>query len=149
MGQNVKLFFERGICPFFPKHHGYAFIFMVLACLLANATGTRDLPIKPGYKSVPSFQVSGDQAKCLNLLSGMNSCTSDIVDFFSDRLTNLGPGCCSSISTITKNCLPAHSLHLVSHQSCTTNCKNTVMQCLVLLQLLLLAQKLHLLIIRQ
>ncbi|XP_050288868.1 egg cell-secreted protein 1.2-like [Quercus robur] len=84
-----------------------AFIFMVLACLLANATGTRDLPIKPGYKSVSSFQVSGDQAKCLNLLSGMNSCTSDIVDFFSDRLTNLGPSCCSSISTITKNCLPS------------------------------------------
>ena len=53
------------------------------------------------------FQVSGDQAKCLNLLSGMNSCTSDIVDFLSDRLTNLGPGCCGSISTITKNCLPS------------------------------------------
>ncbi|KAK9999276.1 hypothetical protein SO802_018879 [Lithocarpus litseifolius] len=50
---------------------------------------------------------SGDQAKCLNLLSGVNSCTSDIVDFFSDRLTNLGPGCCGSISTITKNCLPS------------------------------------------
>ena len=83
------------------------FIFMVLACLLANATGTRDLPIKPGYKSESSFQVSGDQAKCLNLLSGMNPCTSDIVDFFSDRLTNLiGPGCCGySISTITKNYL--------------------------------------------
>uniref|UniRef100_A0A7N2KMQ7 Prolamin-like domain-containing protein n=1 Tax=Quercus lobata TaxID=97700 RepID=A0A7N2KMQ7_QUELO len=31
------------------------------------------------------FQVSGDQAK----------------------LTNLGPGCCGSISTITKNCLPS------------------------------------------
>nr|XP_023885713.1 egg cell-secreted protein 1.2-like [Quercus suber] len=61
------------------------FIFMVVACLLANETGTRDLPIKPGYKSVSSFQVSGDQAK----------------------LTDLGPGCCGSISTITKICLPS------------------------------------------
>lgn len=80
---------------------------MVLACLLANAIGTKDLPISPGYESVSSFQISGDQVKCLNLLSGMNSCTSDIVDFFSDRLTNLGPGCCSFIFSISKNCLPS------------------------------------------
>ncbi|KAK9999278.1 hypothetical protein SO802_018881 [Lithocarpus litseifolius] len=48
------------------------FILLVLSCLLANATGTRDLPIKPEYE-----------------------------------FTNIGPGCCSSISSISKNCWPS------------------------------------------
>jgi hypothetical protein len=58
-----------------------AFILLVLACLLANATATMDLPIKPGYEVVLTFQVNGDQASCLKLLSDMRSCSNGIAGF--------------------------------------------------------------------
>ena len=84
------------------------FILLVLiACLLANETGARDLPIKPGYKTASTFQIDGAQATCLHLLMGMNYCTSEIVDFFSGSQSNIGSGCCRSISSISKNCWPS------------------------------------------
>ena len=66
-----KLFFISPFLLHCKKAHQYAkantlamnnvFILLVLSCLLTNATGTGDLPIKPGYEFVPSFQISGGQ----------------------------------------------------------------------------------------
>jgi hypothetical protein len=63
--------------------------------------------MKPGYKTVSTFQTNGAQVTCLHLLMGMNSCTSEIADFFSERQSNIGSGCCRSISSISKNCWPS------------------------------------------
>jgi hypothetical protein len=82
------------------------FILFLLACLLANATATMDLPIKPGYKVVSTFQVSGDQANCLKLLSDMRPCSNGIVGFLLKTQNSLHPDCCSAISTLSNNCLP-------------------------------------------
>lgn len=81
------------------------FILLLLACLLANATATTDLPIKPGYEVVSTFQVNGDQANCLKLLANMRSCSNGIAGFLLKTQNNLNPECCHAISTLTNNCL--------------------------------------------
>jgi hypothetical protein len=62
--------------------------------------------INPGYKVVSTFQVSGDQANCLKLLSDMRPCSNDIVGFLLKTQNNLHPDCCRAISTLSNNCLP-------------------------------------------
>jgi len=81
-------------------------ILLLLACILANATTTTDLLIKPGYKVVSTFQVSGDQANCLKLLFDMRPCSNGIIGFLLKTQNNLHPDCCRAISTLSNNCLP-------------------------------------------
>ncbi|KAE7998237.1 hypothetical protein FH972_002802 [Carpinus fangiana] len=82
------------------------FIILLLACLLANVTATADLPIKPGYKVVSTFHVSGDQVDCLKLLADMRSCSNGIVGFLRKTQNSFHPDCCHFISTLNNNCSP-------------------------------------------
>ena len=84
------------------------FILLVLACLLANATGTRDLPIKLGNEDLAIFNIGGNQINCLNSFIDLTFCSNEIVGLFLEKHTDdLSSGGCGSISDIMKNCLPS------------------------------------------
>lgn len=122
------------------------FILLLLACLLANATATTDLPIKPGYEVVSTFQVNGDQANCLKLLANMRSCSNGIAGFLLKTQNNLNPECVMPFPPSPIIAWLPRSNHLVSPQRYTPHFKAIVTLLLVLLQLLLLARILLLLI---
>ncbi|GLT44053.1 hypothetical protein SLA2020_179710 [Shorea laevis] len=86
-----------------------SFLFLALAAvLLASATSTRDLiPIKPGQDLAARLESSGGLVECWNALMELKSCTNEIVLFFINGETSIGPGCCHSIEIITRNCWPA------------------------------------------
>ncbi|KAL3527928.1 hypothetical protein ACH5RR_012584 [Cinchona calisaya] len=49
---------------------------------------------------------NGSVLDCLNALTEIKSCTNEIVVFFANGKTDIGPECCKSITVITHNCWP-------------------------------------------
>ncbi|KAL4633599.1 hypothetical protein ACB092_04G133800 [Castanea dentata] len=86
------------------------FMFLSLACLLAvtNVTATRDLYIKPGHRLATRLEASGEGlVPCWNALWELKSCSNEIVVFFLNGQTDIGPDCCRAITIITHHCWPA------------------------------------------
>ncbi|KAK9282792.1 hypothetical protein L1049_011013 [Liquidambar formosana] len=73
---------------------------------MANATATRELPIKPGFNLGARLEASGGMVDCWNALLELKSCTNEIVVFFMNGQADIGPGCCRAITMITHNCWP-------------------------------------------
>lgn len=80
-------------------------------CLLAMTqlvTAARDVPIKPGHMLAARLETSSEGLiPCWNALMELKSCSNEIVLFFLNGQTNIGPDCCRAISIITHNCWPA------------------------------------------
>ncbi|KAJ0096905.1 hypothetical protein Patl1_27714 [Pistacia atlantica] len=89
---------------------------LALSCLMAYATASRDLPIKPGYNLAARLEAaaaassSGSLAECVNALWELKSCTNEIAIFFLSGQASIGPECCRAIGVITRNCWPANAM---------------------------------------
>ncbi|KAF5727687.1 hypothetical protein HS088_TW22G01384 [Tripterygium wilfordii] len=84
-------------------------IVLAFVCWISNAFATRDhqLHVKPGENLKARLEASGGLVECWNALMELKSCSNEIVLFFLNGETDLGPDCCSAIEVITKNCWPA------------------------------------------
>ena len=85
------------------------FLLLVLVCLLASVTAARELSSysKPGQTLAARLEASGGLVECWNALNELKSCTNEIVLFFVNGQTDIGPDCCRAIEVITRNCWPA------------------------------------------
>ena len=86
------------------------FMLVTLACLLAVTnviTATRDLYIKPGHRLASRLETNEGLVPCWNALLELKSCSNEIVDFFLNGQTDIGPDCCRAITIITHHCWPA------------------------------------------
>ncbi|KAB2008657.1 hypothetical protein ERO13_D10G105500v2 [Gossypium hirsutum] len=81
----------------------YLFHVLVLVYVLATVTAARQLPIssKPGR-----LEENGGLAECWNALNELKSCTDEIILFFVNGQTDIGPECCGGIEVITRKCWP-------------------------------------------
>ncbi|GAV60767.1 Prolamin_like domain-containing protein, partial [Cephalotus follicularis] len=80
--------------------------YVMLLCLIATSTATRDVPIEPGYFKGVRLEDSGGLVECWNALMELKSCTNEIVLFFINGQATIGPDCCGAIGTITRRCWP-------------------------------------------
>ncbi|KAM4117337.1 hypothetical protein ACJW30_02G116200 [Castanea mollissima] len=85
------------------------FMLFSLACVLAvtNVTALRDLYIKPGHRLAARLETSEGLVPCWNALLELKSCSNEIVIFFLNGQTDIGPDCCRAITIITHSCWPA------------------------------------------
>ena len=77
---------------------------------IANATSRNDHlnnNMKLSYNLTTRLEVSEGLTKCWNVLMELKSCSNEIVIFFLNSQTYIGPDCCSAIDIITCNCWPA------------------------------------------
>ncbi|KAF5745172.1 egg cell-secreted protein 1.4 [Tripterygium wilfordii] len=84
-------------------------VLIVLAFLglISNAVATRELYVKPEDNLEARLEASGGLVECWNALMEMKSCSNEIVLFFLNGETDIGPECCRAIDIVTKNCWPA------------------------------------------
>ncbi|KAL5555782.1 hypothetical protein UlMin_038018 [Ulmus minor] len=86
-----------------------AFLFVTLAWLILNnptTEATRTLLSKDIVSRLEGASGEGGLADCWGALVQLKSCTNEIVLFFLNGDTNLGPGCCRAIGFITRSCWP-------------------------------------------
>lgn len=88
-----------------------AFRNVFLVCLLASVSvsAARELSSnsKPVHTLAARLDASGGLVECWNALNELKSCTNEIVLFFVNGQTDIGPDCCRAIEVITRNCWPA------------------------------------------
>ncbi|GAY36799.1 hypothetical protein CUMW_024640 [Citrus unshiu] len=63
--------------------------------------------MKSGYDLATILEVSGGLMECWNTLMVLKLCSNEIVIFFLNSQTDIGPDCCRAIDIITRNCWPA------------------------------------------
>lgn len=81
---------------------------VALSCLIPNACASRELPMKPvGVDLAARLRKSGGLVECWNALLELRSCTNEIIIFFLNGQTDIGPDCCKAIDIITRNCWPS------------------------------------------
>jgi hypothetical protein len=85
------------------------FISLVLiSCLLANATATRDLAVKSESNAPATAETnSGGLFNCFIALMGFQFCSNNIFLTPSRGNANLSPVCCHAITTIANKCWPS------------------------------------------
>jgi hypothetical protein len=85
------------------------FISLVLiSCLLANATATRDLAVKSESNAPATAETnSGGMFNCFIALMGFQFCSNNIFLTPSRGNANLSPVCCHAITTIANKCWPS------------------------------------------
>lgn len=73
-----------------------------------TTTATRNVAaVKPGFNLAERIKTSGETVDCWSALLELKSCSNEIVLFFLNGQTDIGPDCCRSIGIITRNCWPA------------------------------------------
>ncbi|KAK8586709.1 hypothetical protein V6N12_021238 [Hibiscus sabdariffa] len=86
------------------------FLVVMLVCFLANAAAARGVTwsmySQPGHNLAARLQASGGLVECWNALNELKSCTNEIVLYFVNGQTDIGPDCCRTIGIITRNCWP-------------------------------------------
>ncbi|KAK8710017.1 hypothetical protein V6N13_145361 [Hibiscus sabdariffa] len=87
------------------------FLVVMLVCFVANAAAargvSRSMYSKPGHNLAARLQASGGLFECWNALNELKSCTNEIVLYFVNGQTDIGPDCCRAIGIITQHCWPA------------------------------------------
>ncbi|XP_030516277.2 egg cell-secreted protein 1.3-like [Rhodamnia argentea] len=91
------------------------FLLIALAIIAADRAAAHNINVpidllKPGLDlaaRLEAVQASGGLVECWNALVELKSCTNEIILFFLNGETSLGPGCCGAIDVITHNCWPA------------------------------------------
>lgn len=80
------------------------FLGLVLVSVVASEASARDLFINTETR----VEASNDNlVDCWNALLEIKTCSNEIVLFFLNGTTDIGPECCRSIAVITRNCWPA------------------------------------------
>ncbi|KAL9432078.1 hypothetical protein AB3S75_027150 [Citrus x aurantiifolia] len=92
----------------------HMFFILALTCLImsniANATSMNDClnnNMKPGYDLATRLEASGGLTERWNALMELKSCSNEIVIFFFNSQTDIGPDCCRAIDIIIHNYWPA------------------------------------------
>ncbi|GMI99380.1 hypothetical protein HRI_003607300 [Hibiscus trionum] len=87
------------------------FLVVVLVCFSANAAAASEVSMskysKPGHNLVARLEASGGLVECWDALNELKSCTNEIVLYFVNGQTDIGPDCCRAIEIITRSCWPA------------------------------------------
>lgn len=90
------------------------FLLVVAVTWLAKpttTTATRNVAAyataTPGYNLAERIKTSAETVDCWSALLELKSCSNEIVLFFLNGHTDIGPDCCRSIGIITHNCWPA------------------------------------------
>lgn len=80
---------------------------MFLLCLLGtNVATARKFTTKPTLAARLKLDKAEGSSTCWESLFQLQSCTSEVVLFFLNGQTYLGPGCCRAIKVIQKDCWP-------------------------------------------
>ncbi|KDP35306.1 hypothetical protein JCGZ_09465 [Jatropha curcas] len=90
----------------------FKIVFLIWGLILVISSGSaaRDVPmIKSGEDYERRLVVDGSSSlvDCWNALIEIKSCSNEIILFFLNGKTDIGPECCRSIGIITHNCWPA------------------------------------------
>lgn len=83
-------------------------VLVLIPCLLANATATRDLVVKSESNALATAETSGNGGlfNCFVALMGFQFCSNDIFLIPLRGHANLNPICCHAITTIANKCWP-------------------------------------------
>lgn len=82
-------------------------LLVLILCLLANATATRDLAVKLGFNAPGRVEAGGGLINCFVALMGFQFCSNEIFLIPVRGHASLSPVCCHAINTITKKCWPS------------------------------------------
>ncbi|MQL85217.1 hypothetical protein Taro_017729 [Colocasia esculenta] len=83
-------------------------LLLLLACSLLFLTGeTRPSPASIRPSLAVSRLQSGGMIQCWDSLLELKACTSEVILFFLNGETNLGPSCCNAIRIIEHRCWPS------------------------------------------
>ncbi|WCJ27325.1 Egg cell-secreted protein 1.1 [Euphorbia peplus] len=86
-----------------PQNLKYVLLFAFLAASLNfNNAMARSL----GSNLIARLKLDEESSNCWDSLIELQACTGEIVTFFVNGETYLGPSCCKAIRTITEQCWP-------------------------------------------
>ncbi|GMH25126.1 hypothetical protein Nepgr_026969 [Nepenthes gracilis] len=78
-----------------------------LLALSTSAPRLQARPLGPEDSTLPSRLRLDESTNCWNSLFELQSCTGEVIQFFYNGETYLGPNCCRAIRIIEHNCWPA------------------------------------------
>lgn len=87
-----------------------AIFLLAIICLYAQSAGARDiqLSLQPGFNLTARLEAGGSAlVECWNAMSEIKSCSNEIILYFMNGATDIGPACCDAIGKITRHCWPA------------------------------------------
>ncbi|KAH7861003.1 hypothetical protein Vadar_020489 [Vaccinium darrowii] len=87
-----------------------AFLLFAMTCFYATTAGARDVPLslQPGFNLTARLESGGSAlVECWNAMSEIKSCSNEIILYFMNGATDIGPACCNAIDMITRHCWPA------------------------------------------
>ncbi|CAK9142658.1 unnamed protein product [Ilex paraguariensis] len=79
----------------------------LLACFMAYTAMARPLSSKTTLMARLKLDGEESSSNCWESLFQLQSCTGEVLLFFMNGETYLGPGCCSAIRTIEHDCWPS------------------------------------------
>ncbi|XP_010526631.1 PREDICTED: egg cell-secreted protein 1.2 [Tarenaya hassleriana] len=86
---------------------GFLFFATTVALYLLLGVSGRELSAESRDIAARLDGGGGGLMECWNALYELKSCTNEIVVFFLNGQTKLGPDCCRAVHVITSNCWPA------------------------------------------
>ncbi|KAK2994541.1 hypothetical protein RJ640_012540 [Escallonia rubra] len=78
-----------------------------LGCILTSMVTSRPLTTKSTLAARLKLEDEPGSSNCWGSLFELQSCTGEVILFFLNGETYLGPSCCSAIKTIEHQCWPA------------------------------------------
>ncbi|KAE9449860.1 hypothetical protein C3L33_18243, partial [Rhododendron williamsianum] len=87
-----------------------ALLLFAIICFYAPAAGARDVPLslQPGFNLTARLEADGGAlVECWNAMAEIKSCSNEIILYFMNGATDIGPACCDAIGMITCHCWPA------------------------------------------
>ncbi|KAF8404354.1 hypothetical protein HHK36_009237 [Tetracentron sinense] len=82
-------------------------LLLSISWIMGTASTARELPMKLGNDLTARLDGGGGMMECWNAFVELRSCTNEIVLFFVNGDTHLGPDCCRAIGIITRQCWPS------------------------------------------
>ncbi|KAJ0025243.1 hypothetical protein Pint_07908 [Pistacia integerrima] len=90
------------------SHSKLFFLTLLLALSIASITEARPFFENSSRSSlVARLKLDNESSSCWDSLTQLQSCSGELIMFFLNGETNLGPGCCQAIRTISHQCWPA------------------------------------------
>lgn len=79
---------------------------LIISCFIASSMATSRL-LDSNPKPTLMSRLKLDQNGCWDSLFQLQSCTGEVILFFLNGETYLGPGCCRAVRTIEHHCWPS------------------------------------------
>ncbi|KAK9271363.1 hypothetical protein L1049_026953 [Liquidambar formosana] len=80
---------------------------VLVAWTMESSMTTAARPLDPNYSTLAARLQWDDSSKCWDSLLELQACSSEVILFFLNGETYLGPGCCQAIRTIEHQCWPS------------------------------------------